>query len=175
MTFAELKALRKRKFNMFTKEYLHEIFQYEDGNLYWKIDVAKNVKAGSICKYIDSRGYKKVKINRKSYAQSRVVFMMHYGFLPKEIDHINCIRTDNRIENLRPASTIENGQNKKIQKNNKSGFKNVHWCKTHKKWVVTIKVNKKIIFIGNFKDVELADLVAQEARNKYHKSFANHG
>jgi len=105
---------------MFTKEYLHEIFQYEDGNLYWKIDVAKNVKACLICKHIDSRGYKKVKINRKSYAQSRVVFMMHYGFLPKEIDHINCIRTDNRIENLRPASTIENGQNKKIQKNQKN-------------------------------------------------------
>lgn len=160
---------------MFTKEYLHEIFQYGDGNLYWKMDVAKNVKAGSICKQIDSRGYKKVTINRKSYFQSRIIFMMHYGVLPKTIDHINCIKTDNRIENLRPASIIENGQNKKIQKNNKSGFKNVHWCKTNKKWVVTIKVNKKSMSVGSFKDIELADLVAQEARNKYHKNFANHG
>jgi len=175
MTFAELKALRKRKCNMFTKEYLHEIFRYEDGNLYWKIDVAKNVKAGSICRQIDYKGYKKVKFNGKSYFQSRIIFMMHYGVLPKTIDHINCIKTDNRIENLRKASIIENGQNKKIQKNNKSGFKNVHWCKTNKKWVVTIKVNKKSMSVGSFKDIELADLVAQEARNKYHKNFANHG
>jgi hypothetical protein len=160
---------------MFTKEYLHEIFRYEDGNLYWKIDVAKNVKAGSICRQIDYKGYKKVKFNGKSYFQSRIIFMMHYGVLPKTIDHINCIKTDNRIENLRKASIIENGQNKKIQKNNKSGFKNVHWCKTNKKWVVTIKVNKKSMSVGSFKDIELADLVAQEARNKYHKNFANHG
>jgi len=158
-----------------TQEYLHEIFLYENGNLYWKINSSKNVKAGSICKQVDLRGYKKVTLNRKSYSQSRVIFMMHYGFLSKEIDHINCIKTDNRIENLRPASTVENGQNKKIQKNNKSGFKNVHWCKTNKKWIVTIKVNKKTIFVGGFKDVELADLVAQEARIKYHKRFANHG
>jgi hypothetical protein len=40
---------------------------------------------------------------------------------------------------------------------------------------VKINVNKNTKSLGTFKDLELAELVAMEARNKYHGNFANHG
>jgi hypothetical protein len=159
---------------MITKEYLHELFEYKDGELYWKLSPTNNVKtgksAGSFCK----RGYKFVGINKKVYRIHRLIFLMHYGYLPKIIDHKDNNKFNNRIENLREASTFENQQNRTVQKNNKSGIKNVAWHKHSSKWRVSIQVNKKRNFIGSFKDLELADLVATEARNKYHKEFARH-
>jgi hypothetical protein len=59
-------------------------------------------------------------------------------------------------------------------KNNKSGYKNVQWNKNSKKWHVRLIVNGKDKNFGYFDDVELAGLVAEEARNITHKEFARH-
>ena len=99
---------------------------------------------------------------------------MHNGYLPEEIDHINNTPTDNRIENLREATRMQNCHNKKITTKNKTGSKNVFWVKDRKKWRVTMRVNGKVKSFGYFYDLELADLVSQEIRNKYHNQFANH-
>ena len=82
-------------------------------------------------------------------------------------------RNDNSIENLRPANS-KNQQNAKIRKDNKSGIKGVYWFAELKKWKVDIGVNGKRKYIGVFNDLELAELVAQEARDKYHGKFARH-
>ena len=83
-----------------TKEELHELFEYRDGNLYWKINrVTKKCigkKAGSKCK----NGYEHIQINYKYIYSHRAIFLYHHGYLPKILDHINGIRDDNRIENL---------------------------------------------------------------------------
>jgi len=55
------------------------------------------------------------------------------------IDHINRNRSDNRIENLRWATRKEQQENKGIYKNNKSGHKNITFCKERKKWVYNNK------------------------------------
>jgi hypothetical protein len=99
---------------------------------------------------------------------------MHHGYLPYHVDHINGIKNDNRIENLRPASKAENSYNSKLKKNNTSGIKSVRWNKINKVWMVTLGVNGKAKYFGSFKDIELAELVAIEARNKYHGQFANY-
>lgn len=151
---------------------LHELFTYENGYLIRKIDVSR-MKKGSIASAIDGR-YKRVSVDNKRYPEHRIIFMMHYGYIPEQIDHINGNGLDNRIENLRPADNITNGQNKKKMKSNKSGIKNVFWVNQVKKWRVAIRANGKQMCIGEFKDLELAELVAIEARNKYHGEFANH-
>lgn len=97
---------------------------------------------------------------------------MFHGYLPKSVDHIDGDRTNNRIENLRSVTHAQNSLNRKTPTNNKSGFKNVYWDKMFKKWVVNLNVNKKKIIIGKFDDLELAGLVAEEARDKYHGEYA---
>jgi len=99
---------------------------------------------------------------------------MQHGYLPKVVDHINGNTQDNRIENLRAATYTENQRNSRINKNSSSGVKNVVWHKQRQKWSVRILVNKKTKSFGLYDDIELADLVAQEARNKYFGSFARH-
>ncbi len=63
----------------------------------------------------------------------------------------------------------------KTPKTNKSGVKNVSWYKSLNKWVVSMRVKNTAKTIGYFDDLELAELVAIEARNKYRGEFANHG
>jgi len=161
------------KYFTFTKEKLHSIFCYENGNLFWKSHKYKayiGKKAGTL----NPNGYIYISINSKQYFAHRLIFLMNHGYLPKTIDHINNNKSDNRIENLRPATISENGLNRKTSKNNSSGVKNVAWCKSSKKWKVSMTVNGKDKYFGVYDNLELADLVAQEARDKFHGKFARH-
>jgi len=157
-----------------TKEILNFLFEYKDGDLYWKFSLSCKSPKGTIAGCIKHDRYRRIGINKKPYLAHRLIFMMHHGYLPEVVDHIDGNRLNNRIENLREATQSQNCQNQKIQKNNTSGYKNVTWNKRKRKWRVALKANKKHIEIGYFKDLELAGLVAQEARNKYHKQFASH-
>ena len=68
-----------------------------------------------------------------------------------QIDHINRIKDDNRISNLREATNAENLQNQtKASANNSSGLLGVSWCNLYNKWVSKIMLNGKSIFIGYF-------------------------
>lgn len=160
---------------MITKELCEILFNYKDGVLYWKTSPSKKIKIGSSVGSIGKDGYFSTTINYKKYSIHRIIFLMHYGYLPDLIDHVNNIPTDNRIENLREANKSENNYNSKKSINNKSGAKNVCWNKKQQKWIVTLGVNKKIKYFGVYDDIELAELVAHEARDKYHKNFANNG
>ena len=153
---------------------LHELFEYYSGALYWKVAPSIRVKVGNIAGTLTSNGYWRVKINRKMYLNHRLIFLMHHGFLSKFIDHIDNNPTNNQIVNLREATIQQNSHNAKLKITNKSGIKGVSWCKRDKKWIVQIQINSKKKRIGGFDNLELADLVAQEARNKYHKGFARH-
>jgi hypothetical protein len=116
-----------------------QIFDYIDGNLFWKIKPSLAVNIGDKAGTITSNGYVVVRYQNKKTMVHRIIFSMFHGFVPKEIDHINRIKTDNRIENLRPATRSENNLNKIAQKNSKSGIKNVSWHKASNKWVVQYK------------------------------------
>jgi hypothetical protein len=142
---------------------------HEDGSLSYN----KNKKK-VISKPSSYNGYCYVNIDRKPIKFHRIVFLYCHGYLPEVIDHINGIRHDNRVENLRLANKEENCLNSKMPKNNSSGFKNVSWSKVANKWTVQMTVNKKYTNFGYYKDIELADLVAQEARSLYHGAFARH-
>jgi len=140
-----------------TKKLLHNLFFYKNGRLFYK-DGKKTP-----CRLICIGGFR--------YKLHRLIFMFHNGFMPIQVDHIDRNPLNNCIENLRAANNQTNSFNKIAQKNCEIGIKNICWHKKAKKWMVT--VNKK--YIGLFKDLELAELVAIEARNKYHGVFANHG
>ena len=157
-----------------TKEILNFLFDYKDGELYWKFSLSCKSPKGTIAGSIKHDKYRRIGLNKKSYLAHRLIFMMFHGYLPKFVDHIDGNKLNNRIENLREATHAQNMKNQKISISNTSGYKNVSWNKKQKKWRVALKVNYKDLEIGYFKDIELADLVAQEARDKYHKEFARH-
>lgn len=154
------------------QELLHQLFEYVDGELYWKVSRGK-AKVGKMAGSIDSGGYKQLNYCSKPYSIHRLIFLMHHGYMPKMVDHINGIRSDNRIENLREADNRLNQYNAKKQPST-SGAKNVHWDDKSKEWRVRININGKRTQIGRFADLELAELIAIEARDKYHKEFARH-
>jgi hypothetical protein len=159
---------------MSTQQDVADCFEYRDGYLYWKGVSHPNKQhmmekpAGSIHK----TGYRHITWRGKVHKAHRLIFMLHYGYLPPEVDHINGNRADNRIENLRPATRSENQCNRNALASNTSGYPGVSWHKASKAWVVRVMKNGKSNLIGYFKDLELAGLVATEARSLYHGAYA---
>ena len=151
---------------MITATEAAELYEYVDGVLCWKntnYPAGSKRKDGYICN---------VKIQGKNYLAHRLIFLLHYGYLPNVVDHIDGNPSNNRIENLRESSMQTNQYNRKINKNNTSGIKNVYFCKKAQKWRVELKVNKQKKSFGRYEDLELAEFVAHEARQKYHKEFS---
>jgi hypothetical protein len=157
-----------------TQEYLQSLFDYRDGELYWKNHKYKGLN-GKIAGTLKPNGYKQVLINKRAYQAHRIIFLMLNGYLPKLIDHKDTNPSNNKIENLRPATNSENSKNCKIFKTNKSGFKNIYWNKRNKKWQVYISVDKKQKYFGQYFDIEVAKFVAETMRYKYYGAFANEG
>ena len=161
---------------MVTQEHLKFILDYNpDTGIFTWINPNKysKQKFGDIAGSVDGKGYIHIRIDGSRYKAHRLAWIYMYGIEPKDqIDHINNIKTDNKIKNLRECNNQQNCFNKKLQKNNKSGVKGVSWNKTLNKWTAYLNVNKKKKFIGLFDDIELAELVMYEARIKYHGEYA---
>jgi hypothetical protein len=158
---------------MITQQRLHELFEYRDGTLIWK--VTRNV--GKIAGTLDtSTGYWRINIDKKMYRLHRMIFLYHNGYLTDglQVDHIDMERTNNRIENLREVTNAQNQHNTKRNATNNTGVKGVAWHKAKKKYKVTVSLNSKSIHLGYFDDLEEAKAAAIAGREKYHGTFARH-
>lgn len=168
--------MSQQKCQKITQMYLRELLKYDNGKLYWaKKHSRKTVvgeEAGTLRK---TDGYRQIMINFKPYRTHRLIYLYHKGYTPPIVDHINGDVSDNRIENLRSATINENAYNSKVRPDNTSGVKGVTWDKNKSRWMARVIVNGKCINLGRYKELELAGLVATEARDKYHKEFAKHG
>jgi len=147
-----------------------ELFDYVDGNLYWRKKSNKrhsiDVPAGTI----DVNGYRTITLNGKKYRAHRLIWLWHGKELPKIIDHIDGNKLNNRIENLREATTANNAWNSKIKSDNSSGVRNVSWCNTYQRWIVQIfKNNQKIS--ARFKEFDDACKFANDKRKQLHGDF----
>jgi len=159
-----------------TKELLDEryVFNLETGIVTNRISTAQRTKVGEEAGSWNQEGYRQIGINGRLYGTSRLVWFYAKGEWPIFIDHINHIRTDNRLINLRSVSHAENNKNQSKRSDNTSGVTGVCWHKKHKKWCAQIRVNGKQIYLGSFTD--LADAVTARAAAKveygYHPNHA---
>lgn len=96
---------------------------------------------GYIYMNISSKG------KRKCIMAHRLAWFMFYGEVPNELDHINRLRDDNSIKNLRLCTRIENSRNRSKRIDNTSGVTGVHYNKKTKKWDARININRKRIKI----------------------------
>ena len=159
-------------------EILRELLSYDpdSGVLTWKVRDRKWFKtdrnyrwwntrfAGKDIACVDARGYILVCIFYKLYKVHRVAYAIYHDIWPSEqIDHINGIRTDNRIINLRNVSNQENLKNQAINIKNTSGTIGVSWSKQSNKWIAQIKVNGKQKHLGYFTNIENAISARKQA------------
>jgi hypothetical protein len=145
------------------------MFKYDavTGNIYW-VAVGKGKIKKKPAGTVTSTGYVGILIEGKRYLAHRIAWALAYGSWPEQqIDHINGIKTDNRIENLRLATNAQNGKNYGANKTNTSGIKGVSWCKQTQKWRAMIKVNGKSICKGRYIDKQDALMARHAAEIEY--------
>jgi hypothetical protein len=105
----------------------------------------------------------------------QVIWAMYHGeWAESTIDHINGIRDDNRIVNLRLADGQINGRNRGISKANTSGCVGVYWCKQTDQWCAQIKADYMHKNLGRFHSFEEA-VAARHAAEKLYGFHPNHG
>jgi hypothetical protein len=158
-----------------TKELLCALFEYQpDGRLLRRITSNPRAKAGTYSGSVGKGGYLRTQVAGKLYFNHRLVWLMHRGSWPKNLDHINGNKLDNRIENLRECTQTQNMQNCPNKKSNTTSVKGVGWRPSRGKFRARIVVNGKEICVGHFLELEEAAKAVQEARTKYHGEFARH-
>ena len=159
-----------------TKEFLRELFYYRNGFLYYKVrpcwssvDISK--PAGATRK----DGYRRVGLCGHRFLVHRLIFIFHHGYLPGEIDHINNIKDDNRIENLREASRVNNNCNKTLRNDSTSGYKGVTLHRATKRYQARIRSDGKRKSLGYFDCANDAHAAYCKAARELHGEFSNFG
>ena len=151
------------------------IWEYRDGHLYWRENRGKRTKAGDRAGSTTTRPtqqYRHIQFDRKLYQEHRLIFLMHRGYLPDEIDHIDRNGLNNDIENLRAATRSQNGCNRGAPKNNTSGFKGVSYSKGRQLYEAEIRVGGKRYRLGRFPSARQAHEAYKAAATKLHNEFA---
>lgn len=158
-------------------EEVMDILSYcpETGSLHWKVSRGTR-RAGSSAGTLQSRGYLQVKIGRRGYLAHRLAWAIHYGAWPEDqVDHRNCIKTDNRIDNLRQATNSLNQANRPADERNRSGFKGVAREFVNARllgWVASITVNGVRFDLGSFPTKAEARAAYDAAAKQHFGDFA---
>lgn len=160
-----------------TAEQARMLFNYDDlaGVLCWK-NKRSNVQAGRAAgTLIKARytSYLQVVIEYEKYLVHRVIWLLVYGAWPiNQLDHRDGNGLNNRLVNLRQASSSENVRHRKNLTTNTSGRKGVSWKRGHRKWCAAIMLARKRHFLGYFDDLDEAAKAYDDAARKLHGEFA---
>lgn len=168
---------------------LHQMLRYDPdtGCLFWLArpshlfvvpelaDAWNRRFAGTRAGSVKGNGYIQVCLSGTIVLAHRVAWALYYGDWPTgKLDHLNGDRTDNRIENLRIATDLENQRNLKRRSDNTSGHCGVFWNKNTLKWTAAVSVKGRQVYLGSFQ--ELDDAVSARLRASREFGFsARHG
>jgi HNH endonuclease/AP2 domain len=156
---------------LLTQKRLKELLHYEasTGIFTWLIARSGTAKADTVAGTQDSHGHVQIKIDGKLYLAHRLAWLYVHGSIPSfHMDHINRVRNDNRLQNLRLVTRKENNENTVMRKDNKSGYKGVSWNKTKRKWIAQISHNKKNTQIGSYDDPKEAHMAYVSKARELH-------
>lgn len=142
------------------------------GALIRRVTRSPNAKAGDEVGTVDGKGYLHVNVDRKFIRLHRIVFLMHYGWEPDQIDHINTDKQDNRPENLRPTTSRQNSGNINPPKHNTSGVKGVSKNGKTGFWHAQIKINGKQTYLGRSYDMAEAKKLYEDGAKKHFGDYA---
>lgn len=136
---------------------------------YFDLEDYKKIK--DYCWYIDTLGY--VRTNLKDAKKSLLFHILIMN--PQngtEVDHIYDKRNDNRKSQLQICTHRQNNLKKQLIKSNKSNITGVFYIKNRGKWLSSIRVNGKSIYLGIFKEKDEAIFSRLKAEKEYFGDFA---
>ena len=165
------KSKRQKKL---TAKRLRELLHYdpETGVFRW-VARGHNTTSGTVAGYLHKKGYQMIAIDGRQYRAHRLAWLYVHGFWPSDqIDHIDGIRHNNHIANLRQATNCQNCQNSKRPCNNTSGFKGASWHRQIGKWKAQIMVDGDKIYLGIFATAEEAHAAYCAAAVQHYGEFA---
>lgn len=149
--------MHKCKVNVCLGDFVDLLSYDKDTGIFrWKKDL-RAVSAGDVAGCKDKDGYTVIFTGGKAFKAHRLAWLFVYGEMPSgTIDHINRVRDDNRICNLRIASIQQQAQNKNKHRNNRSGYPGIFWSMSKRKWQAQITYKNKRYHVGLFDDIKEA-------------------
>lgn len=134
-----------------------------------------NKRLGSTMKPHKKHGYVHITVSlrseRKVILAHRLAWYIVYGEVPSELDHINRVRDDNSIDNLRSCNRTQNSMNRRVRGDNTSGFTGVHYDKKTNKWIARININGKRKRVSYSTCPAVALSMRKIAENKYYGDY----
>lgn len=148
----------------------------ETGIFTWRVNRKAGANAGDRAGGLSRKGYVMICLKRNTYFAHRLAWFYVYGEWPSDqIDHINGVRTDNRIKNLRVVENRQNCMNRALQSNNTTGAVGVYRIASkNKPWWGCISHGGKRVGLGCYRTFEEAVAARKRAEREfgYHE---NHG
>lgn len=153
-----------------TAERLREVLHYdpETGVFTWRVNRGNRTKAGTVAGGHHCEGYITINFDGRQYLAHRLAWFYTHGSWPEyEIDHLNGIRKDNRLRNLRDVMKNMNQQNTRLARrsNLSSGLLGV--SRHHSQWRARIVCDGKVHLLGGFATPELAHAAYLEAKRQF--------
>lgn len=148
---------------------IKDVLEYDpdSGFFYWRVSLNARAPVDAIAGTLRPDGYVKIQIDGVPMMAHRIAWFWVHGEIPEhEIDHENRVRYDNRIGNLRPATSKQNKENQSLRVTNTSGHKGVHWDKAREKWMAFVVHHRKFKNLGRYDDMNQAIEVAEDARRQ---------
>lgn len=132
--------------------------------------MARRVKPGDAAGTVNSHGYVVISIGRVKHKAHRLAWFAVHGDWPTgPIDHINGVRTDNRIANLRDTTNLINAQNRRhANKNNNSGLLGVCKATNADRYEARIRSEGSVKYLGRFETPEAAHQTYLKAKRVLH-------
>lgn len=155
-----------------TAERIRNLLDYnpETGELRWRNNMNGNAMAGSVAGSPQSAGYISIRIDSRPYLAHRLAWLHVHGEWPaNQIDHVNGVRYDNRLVNIRETDNRGNQQNlHNAHSDNKTGLLGAYWHKGAQKFSAQIMIDGNLKYLGLFNTAEEAHAAYLEAKRKFH-------
>ena len=145
---------------MSTQQRVRKLLSYRAGRLYWRVSMNSRAQRGKEAGFVAGH-YRRIGIEGRVYLLHQIVFLWWRGYIPKQLDHKNRNKLDNRISNLRAATTMQNAWNR-------SDAVGGYFCKRREKWRALICVRGKRVELGHYETKEEAHQVYLKAKRKHH-------
>lgn len=132
--------------------------------------------AGMVAGTSISTRYVSIRIDGTRYQAHRLAWLYATGaFPPGDIDHVNGVRNDNRLANLRAATRVQNSANRGVNRNNTTGVKGVTFRQRTRRYEVRLECAGRRRYVGGYPTLAAAKAAYWREANQKHGAFAHQG